>query len=129
VATNGSDTRPAVGPRAALALLRRRSFGPYFAGNALSASGTWFQNLAAALLIYRQTHSALLLGGLNFMQFVPILVLAPWAGRPPTAGTGATCCWSRSRSRSRSRPGWGCSPTSTSRLRRWSSPTLRRWGW
>jgi len=76
----GSDTRPAVGPRAAFALLRRRSFGPYFAGNALSASGTWFQNLAAALLIYRQTHSALLLGVVNFSQFLPILRLAPWAG-------------------------------------------------
>jgi MFS family permease len=69
-----------VGPDAAVALLRRRTFGPYFAGNALSASGTWFQNLAAALLIYRQTHSALLLGVLNFSQFLPILLLAPWAG-------------------------------------------------
>jgi MFS family permease len=69
-----------VGPAAALALIRRKSFGPYFFGNALSASGTWFQNLAAALLIYRQTHSAFLLGVLNFTQFLPILVLAPWAG-------------------------------------------------
>ena len=69
-----------VGPAAAFALLRRRTFGPYFLGNALSASGTWFQNLAAALLIYRQTHSALLLGVLNFSQFLPILLLAPWAG-------------------------------------------------
>ena len=69
-----------VGPAAALALIRRKSFGPYFFGNALSASGTWFQNLAAALLIYRQTHSELLLGVLNFTQFLPILVLAPWAG-------------------------------------------------
>jgi MFS family permease len=78
----------AVGPSAALALLRRRSFGPYFFGNALSASGTWFQNLAAALLVYRQTHSALLLGVLNFSQFLPILLLAPWAG-------GASDRWNR----------------------------------
>ncbi len=69
-----------VGPAAAFALMRKRTFGPYFFGNALSASGTWFQNLAASLLIYRQTHSALLLGVLNFSQFIPILVLAPWAG-------------------------------------------------
>jgi MFS family permease len=69
-----------VGPAAAFALIRRRSFGPYFVGNALSASGTWFQNLAAALLVYRQTHSAVLLGVLNFTQFLPILLLAPWAG-------------------------------------------------
>jgi MFS family permease len=69
-----------VGPPAALALVRQRSFGPYFAGNALSASGTWFQNLAGALLVYRLTHSAFLLGVLNFVQFAPVLLLAPWAG-------------------------------------------------
>jgi MFS family permease len=68
--------------------MRRRTFGPYFLGNALSASGTWFQNLAAALLIFRQTHSELLLGVLNFSQFIPILVLAPWAG-------GAADRWNR----------------------------------
>jgi MFS family permease len=68
------------GPAAAFALIRRRSFGPYFAGNALSASGTWFQNLAASLLVYRLTHSAFLLGVLNFCQFAPVLLLAPWAG-------------------------------------------------
>jgi MFS family permease len=69
-----------VGPAAVLALVRQRNFGPYFAGNALSASGTWFQNLAGALLVYRLTHSALLLGVLNFCQFAPVLLLAPWAG-------------------------------------------------
>jgi MFS family permease len=79
---------PTVGPAAAFALMRRRTFGPYFLGNALSASGTWFQNLAAALLIFRQTHSELLLGVLNFSQFIPILVLAPWAG-------GAADRWNR----------------------------------
>ena len=70
----------AAGPAAAVRIIRRREFGPYFFGNALSASGTWYQNLAAALLIYRQTHSAFLLGVLNFSQFIPILVLSPWAG-------------------------------------------------
>jgi MFS family permease len=68
------------GPRAAFSVIRQRDFGPYFAGNALSASGTWFQNLAASLLVYRLTHSAFLLGVLNFCNFVPVLLLAPWAG-------------------------------------------------
>jgi MFS family permease len=68
------------GPRAAFALIANRNFGPYFVGNALSASGGWFHNLAAALLVYRQTHSPFLLGVLNFAQFVPTLLLAPWAG-------------------------------------------------
>src|SRR5207249_8324483 len=72
--------RRPVGPAAVLGLVRERNFGPYFAGNALSASGTWFQNLAASLLVYRQTHSAFLLGVLNFCQFIPMLVLVPWTG-------------------------------------------------
>ncbi len=77
----GEDgVRPSAGPAAALRLMRSREFGPYFFGNALSASGTWFQNLAGALLVYRLTHSTLLLGVLNFCQFVPVLLLAPWAG-------------------------------------------------
>jgi MFS family permease len=61
-------------------LIRDRNFAPYFVGNASSASGTWFQNLAASLLVYRLTHSAFLLGVLNFCNFVPVLLLAPWAG-------------------------------------------------
>ncbi|HSP72108.1 MAG TPA: MFS transporter, partial [Gaiellaceae bacterium] len=68
------------GPRAAFRLLRHRDFAPYFVGNAVSSSGTWFQNLAAALLVYRLTHSALLLGVLNFAQFAAIIFLAPWTG-------------------------------------------------
>jgi MFS family permease len=68
------------GPRVALRLIGSRRLGPYFFGNATSASGTWFQNLASALLVYRLTHSAFLLGVLNFCNFVPVLVLAPWAG-------------------------------------------------
>jgi MFS family permease len=68
------------GPAEALRLIGSRDFGPYFVGNAASASGTWFQNLAAALLVYRLTHSAFLLGVLNFCNFAPVLLLAPWAG-------------------------------------------------
>ena len=60
--------------------MRSRDFGPYFFGNASSATGTWFQNLAAQLLVFRLTHSAFLLGLLNFANFIPVLVLAPWAG-------------------------------------------------
>ena len=60
------------GPREALRVATQRNFGPYFLGNALSASGTWFQNLAASLLVFRLTHSPFLLGVLNFAQFVPV---------------------------------------------------------
>jgi MFS family permease len=70
----------AVGPGAAWRVIRSRNFGPYFAGNAASASGTWFQNLAASILVFRLTHSPFLLGVLNFCQFVPVLALSPWSG-------------------------------------------------
>jgi MFS family permease len=63
-----------------LRLLRQRNFGPYFFGNALSASGAWFQSLAASVLIFRLTDSTVLLGVLQFAQFGPILLLAPWTG-------------------------------------------------
>jgi len=68
------------GPSAAWRLIRSRGFGPYFAGNAISSTGTWFQNLAASLLVFRLTHSPFLLGVLNVAQFAPVLVLAPWTG-------------------------------------------------
>jgi MFS family permease len=74
------DEPPAVGPSAALRLIGHRNFLPYFIGNASSASGTWFQNLAASLFVYRHTHSPFLLGVLQFATFLPILLLAPWAG-------------------------------------------------
>jgi MFS family permease len=70
----------AVGPSVAWRVIRSRNFGPYFVGNASSASGTWFQNLAASILVFRLTHSAFLLGVLNFCQFVPVLLLSVWAG-------------------------------------------------
>jgi MFS family permease len=69
-----------VGPRAAARLIASRNFGPYFFGNAASASGTWFHSLAAAIFVYRETGSGFLLGVLAFAQFIPLLVLVPWTG-------------------------------------------------
>jgi MFS family permease len=56
------------------------NFGPYLVGNLLSNCGTWFQNIAQALLIFRLTGSTLLVGVVNFAQFAGVFVLAPWAG-------------------------------------------------
>lgn len=66
--------------RPGIQLLVDRRFGPYWAGNALSSTGTWFQNLAASLLVYDLTRSTLMVGVVNFAQFVGALVLAPVAG-------------------------------------------------
>jgi MFS family permease len=73
----GSATLEIVSP---LRVLGRRNFWPYFAGNLLSNCGTWFQVIAQALLVYRLTGSTLLVGVVNFAQFVGVFVLAPWAG-------------------------------------------------
>jgi MFS family permease len=80
VETGQVERENATGPGEALRLIRHRNFGPYFVGNASSATGTWFQNLAASLFVYRQTHSPFLLGVLQFANFIPVLLLAPWAG-------------------------------------------------
>ena len=61
-------------------LIVHRNFGPYFVGNAASASGTWFQNLAASLYVFEHTHSPFLLGVLQFGNFIPVLLLSPWGG-------------------------------------------------
>lgn len=67
-------------PRSTSRVLWSRDFGPYFAGNLVSSIGTWFQNLAAAILVFRLTGSTLLVGVVNFAQFIGAFVLAPWAG-------------------------------------------------
>jgi MFS family permease len=61
-------------------LLLSRPFGVYFLGSSLSSIGTWFQNIAAGLLVYELTGSTLLVGAVNFAQFIGAVVLAPWAG-------------------------------------------------
>jgi MFS family permease len=61
-------------------VLATRNFLPYFVGNLLSNCGTWFQNIAQALLVFRLTGSPLLVGVVNFAQFAGVLILAPWAG-------------------------------------------------
>lgn len=68
---------PARGP---WGLLTDRTFGPYFGGNLLSNLGQWFQNLAAAIVIYELTGSSLWVGTVAVAQFAPTLLLAPWAG-------------------------------------------------
>lgn len=63
-----------------LGLLADRSFGPFFLGNLIANSGTWFLVLAAGIFIYRRTGSAFLLGVVGFSQFAGVLLLVPWTG-------------------------------------------------
>jgi MFS family permease len=60
--------------------LRHRNFQLYFAGQGISVIGTWMTRMATTWLVYRLTHSALLLGVVGFAGLIPTFVLAPFAG-------------------------------------------------
>ena len=77
--TNGLPTDTPEG-RSSRALLVDRSFGPFFFANLASNSGTWFQNIAAILLIHDLTGSSTLVGLVSALQFGFALVLSVWAG-------------------------------------------------
>jgi MFS family permease len=66
--------------RTSLQVLRTRDFGLFFLGSSLSNVGTWFQNIAAGLLVYELTRSTLAVGAVNFAQFLGAFLLAPVAG-------------------------------------------------
>lgn len=67
-------------PSTPLTLLRDRTFGPFFFGNLVSNAGNWFQNLAAAVVVYELTESNTLVGVVSVLQFTATLLLSPWAG-------------------------------------------------
>lgn len=48
--------------RSSLRALRHLNFALFFSGNLLSNCGTWFQNIALALLVYRLTGSSFWVG-------------------------------------------------------------------
>jgi len=60
--------------------LRHRNFKLYFAGQGISIIGTWMTRMATTWLVYRLTHSALLLGLVGFVGLIPTFLLSPFAG-------------------------------------------------
>jgi len=60
--------------------LRHRNFRLFFSGQLISLIGTWMQSVAQSWLIYRLTHSALLLGAVGFAGQIPIFLIAPIGG-------------------------------------------------
>jgi len=60
--------------------LRHRNFRLFFGGQSISLIGTWMTRIATAWLVYRLTHSALLLGTVSFVGQIPTFLLAPFAG-------------------------------------------------
>ena len=63
-----------------LRAFRHRDFRLYFAGQGISQTGTWLQLIATSWLIYQLSGSTFLLGLASFAQFIPMLVLGPFAG-------------------------------------------------
>jgi MFS family permease len=60
--------------------LRHRNFQLFFAGQTVSVVGTWMTRLATSWLVYRLTHSALLLGVVSFSSQIVAFALGPVAG-------------------------------------------------
>src|SRR2546422_5715908 len=60
--------------------LRHRNFRLYWIGQLVSLVGSWMQSIAQGWLMHRLTSSAFMLGLLGFVQFLPVLPLALYAG-------------------------------------------------
>src|SRR5580693_7213217 len=60
--------------------LRHRNFRLFFFGQSISVIGTWMTRLATSWLVYRLTHSALLLGLVSFAGQIVSFALGPIAG-------------------------------------------------
>lgn len=60
--------------------LRHRNFKLFVGGQSISLIGTWMTRLATSWLVYRLTHSALMLGLVGFLGQILTFLLAPFAG-------------------------------------------------
>ena len=60
--------------------LRHRNFQLFFSGQLISLIGTWMQSVAQSWLVYRLTHSGLLLGSVGFASQIPVFLVAPLGG-------------------------------------------------
>jgi MFS family permease len=60
--------------------LQHRNFKLFFFGQGISVIGTWMTRLATSWLVYRLTHSAMLLGVVSFAGQIVSFALGPFAG-------------------------------------------------
>ncbi len=66
--------------RTTFSALRVRNFRLYFTGQIVSVSGAWMQRVAQAWLVLDLTGSGTAVGGLTALQFLPLLLAAPFGG-------------------------------------------------
>jgi MFS family permease len=57
-----------------------RNYRLYFIGQGISLSGTWMQIIGQSWLVLKLTGSGTALGLVTALQFLPMLILAPWGG-------------------------------------------------
>jgi len=80
-AISGTQKHSFLGPIShAWRALRHRNFKLFFAGQSISLIGNWMTRLATSWLVYRLTHSALLLGIVGFAGQILTFAFAPFAG-------------------------------------------------
>jgi MFS family permease len=60
--------------------LRHRNFRLFFVGQLTSLIGTWMQSVAQAWLVLKLTNSSLMLGVVAFASYLPIVLVALFAG-------------------------------------------------
>jgi len=60
--------------------LRYRNYRLFFSGQLISLIGTWMQQVALTWLVYRLTHSPLLLGVVGFSSQMPTFLLSSFTG-------------------------------------------------
>src|SRR6202049_4913804 len=71
---------PAGGLTHSFRALRHRNYRFFIGGQIVSLSGTWMQNVAQSWLVYRLTHSELLLGTAWFCSQIPVFAFGSIGG-------------------------------------------------
>ena len=103
-----NDALAHVGGRTFASVRKHRNYRLYFAGQAVSFTGTWMQQIAASWLVLQLTHSAVAVGALALAQLLPVTVFGLFVGtldrparRPPRPRSSASPLDGRWRPRSR----------------------------
>lgn len=82
-ATNGQEQQARTQARGLLrtfSAMRHRNYRLFFFGQMILQVGTWMQTTAQAWLILELTHSAVLLGLVGVLQFLPLMVFSLFGG-------------------------------------------------
>src|SRR5581483_6428115 len=69
-----------VGGRTFASVRKHRNYRLYFAGQAVSFTGTWMQQIAASWLVLQLTHSAVAVGALALVQLLPVTLFGLFVG-------------------------------------------------